>query len=129
MTPFFLYVHYIDPHAPYEARTAARRPYHKELFDLVQTVTIYLTWNDWTNSTKDYDLYFYFGSPLQEVRKATVFRWDSRIRRRLFPTQLRKVECTGGPWHFYGDDGSYLRGVWTGGVPDDRAISRRLLTR
>jgi hypothetical protein len=34
----------------------------------------------------------------------------------------------GGPWHFYQDDGTYLRGVWTGGVPDDRAISRRLLT-
>lgn len=36
---------------------------------------------------------------------------------------------TGGPWHFYRDDGTYLRGVWTGGVPDDRALSHRLLTR
>jgi hypothetical protein len=33
----------------------------------------------------------------------------------------------GGPWHFYNDDGSYLRGVWTGGVADDKPISRRQL--
>ncbi|HUF16711.1 MAG TPA: hypothetical protein VMS12_01565 [Thermoanaerobaculia bacterium] len=31
----------------------------------------------------------------------------------------------GGPWHFYNDDGTYLRGVWTGGVLTDQAISRR----
>jgi len=35
----------------------------------------------------------------------------------------------GGPWHFYNDDGTYLRGVWTGGVPGDRPISRRQLSQ
>jgi hypothetical protein len=35
----------------------------------------------------------------------------------------------GGPWHFYRDDGSYLKGIWTGGVLDDRAISRRQLVK
>jgi hypothetical protein len=34
---------------------------------------------------------------------------------------------TGGPWHLYRDDGTYLRGVWTGGVAGDRPISRRQL--
>ena len=32
-----------------------------------------------------------------------------------------------GAWHFYRDDGSYLRGLWTGGVVGDRPISRRQL--
>ncbi len=25
----------------------------------------------------------------------------------------------GGPWHFFHDDGSYAKGVWTGGVAGD----------
>jgi hypothetical protein len=33
----------------------------------------------------------------------------------------------GGPWHFYRDDGSYLRGVWTGGAAGDKPLSRRQL--
>jgi hypothetical protein len=33
----------------------------------------------------------------------------------------------GGPWHFYEDDGTYLKGVWTGGVAGDQPISRRQL--
>jgi hypothetical protein len=36
---------------------------------------------------------------------------------------------TGGPWHLYRDDGTYLRGVWTGGAVGDRPISRRQLTQ
>ncbi|HEY7216183.1 MAG TPA: M12 family metallo-peptidase [Thermoanaerobaculia bacterium] len=36
---------------------------------------------------------------------------------------------TGGPWHFYRDDGSYLKGVWTGGVAGDKPISRRQLSQ
>ena len=35
----------------------------------------------------------------------------------------------GGPWHFYRDDGSYLKGVWTGGLAGDKPISRRQLTK
>ena len=31
----------------------------------------------------------------------------------------------GGPWHFFNDNGSYWRGVWTGGVAGDQPISRR----
>ena len=31
----------------------------------------------------------------------------------------------GGPWHFFYDHGSYWKGVWTGGVAGDQAISRR----
>jgi hypothetical protein len=31
----------------------------------------------------------------------------------------------GGPWHLFNDDGTYLRGIWTGGVITDQAISRR----
>lgn len=31
----------------------------------------------------------------------------------------------GGPWHFYKDDGTYFKGIWTGGVAGDRALSRR----
>jgi Subtilase family/FG-GAP-like repeat len=34
---------------------------------------------------------------------------------------------SGGPWHFYNQDGSYNRGIWTGGVAEDRALSRRPL--
>ncbi len=34
---------------------------------------------------------------------------------------------SGGPWHLYNDDGSYNTGIWTGGVANDQAISRRLL--
>jgi aldose sugar dehydrogenase len=34
---------------------------------------------------------------------------------------------SGGPWHFYNQDGTYNKGVWTGGVAGDRPISRRLL--
>lgn len=34
----------------------------------------------------------------------------------------------GGPWHFFHDDGRYRNGIWTGGVPGDRAISRRQRT-
>ena len=33
----------------------------------------------------------------------------------------------GGPWHFYNDDGSYIRGVWAGGLQGDLPISRRQL--
>jgi subtilisin family serine protease len=33
----------------------------------------------------------------------------------------------GGPWHFFNRDGSYLFGVWTGGVAGDKPISRRQL--
>jgi hypothetical protein len=36
---------------------------------------------------------------------------------------------TGGPWHLFRDDGSYLRGSWTGGVPGDKPMSRRQLTQ
>jgi hypothetical protein len=35
----------------------------------------------------------------------------------------------GGPWHIFKHDGSYLRGVWTGGVAGDKPISRRQLTQ
>jgi hypothetical protein len=38
------------------------------------TISAYLTWNDWTLSTNDYDLYLYFGSPLQEVAKSNGFQ-------------------------------------------------------
>ncbi len=41
-----------------------------------------------------------------------------------------RVEFTvysGGPWHFYNDNGTYNKGIWTGGVSGDQAISRRLL--
>jgi hypothetical protein len=34
---------------------------------------------------------------------------------------------SGGPWHFYNDNGSYNKGIWTGGVAGDLPISRRLL--
>jgi hypothetical protein len=34
---------------------------------------------------------------------------------------------SGGPWHFYNFDGTYNRVIWTGGVPGDQPISRRLL--
>ena len=34
---------------------------------------------------------------------------------------------SGGPWHFYNDDGTYQKGIWTGGVAGDQPISRRLL--
>lgn len=33
----------------------------------------------------------------------------------------------GGPWHLYREDGTYLRGVWTGGVVGDKPLSRRQL--
>ena len=33
----------------------------------------------------------------------------------------------GGPWHFYNEDGSYYKGIWTGGVAGDQGLSRRLL--
>lgn len=36
---------------------------------------------------------------------------------------------TGGPWHFYQDNGTYLGGVWTGGVSGDRPLSRRQLSQ
>jgi hypothetical protein len=34
---------------------------------------------------------------------------------------------SGGPWHFFNPDGSYDRGVWTGGLAGDQGVSRRLL--
>jgi hypothetical protein len=34
---------------------------------------------------------------------------------------------SGGPWHFYNSNGTYNKGIWTGGVAGDRALSRRLL--
>jgi hypothetical protein len=34
---------------------------------------------------------------------------------------------SGGPWHFYNRDGSYQKGIWTGAVPGDMGLSRRLL--
>jgi hypothetical protein len=36
------------------------------------------------------------------------------------------VYC-GGPWHFFNHDGAYNRGLWTGGLADGRALSRRML--
>jgi exo-beta-1,3-glucanase (GH17 family) len=41
-----------------------------------------------------------------------------------------KVDFTvfsGGPWHFYNSNGTYDKGIWTGGVAGDQALSRRLL--
>jgi hypothetical protein len=34
---------------------------------------------------------------------------------------------SGGPWHFYNSNGTYNKGIWTGGVAGDKALSRRLL--
>ena len=34
---------------------------------------------------------------------------------------------SGGAWHFYNSNGTYNKGIWTGGVAGDRALSRRLL--
>jgi len=34
---------------------------------------------------------------------------------------------SGGPWRFYNHDGSFNKGIWTGGVAGDQPISRRLL--
>ena len=34
---------------------------------------------------------------------------------------------SGGPWRFYNRDGSFRKGIWTGGVAGDQPISRRLL--
>jgi hypothetical protein len=34
---------------------------------------------------------------------------------------------SGGPWHFFNPNGSYLKGVWCGAVAGDRPISRRSL--
>jgi glucose/arabinose dehydrogenase len=34
---------------------------------------------------------------------------------------------SGGPWHFFNANGTYNKGIWTGGVIEDKAISRRLL--
>ncbi len=31
----------------------------------------------------------------------------------------------GGPWHFFNDNGTYRGGVWTGGLPGDKALSRK----
>jgi len=31
---------------------------------------------------------------------------------------------SGGPWHFYNDDGSYHKGIWGGGVSGDMFVSR-----
>ena len=30
----------------------------------------------------------------------------------------------GGPWIFFNDDGSLNKGIWTGGVAGDQALSR-----
>jgi FG-GAP-like repeat len=41
-----------------------------------------------------------------------------------------KVDFTvysGGPWHFFNGNGTYNKGIWTGGVAGDKALSRRLL--
>jgi metallopeptidase family M12-like protein/VCBS repeat protein len=35
----------------------------------------------------------------------------------------------GGPWHFFQDNGTYLKGIWTGGVAGDKPISRRQLSQ
>jgi hypothetical protein len=35
---------------------------------------------------------------------------DGRFERSVF---------SGGPWHFFNDDGSYSKGIWTGGMPAD----------
>jgi len=35
----------------------------------------------------------------------------------------------GGPWHFFNDNGTYLRGVWTGGVIGDQPMSRKQHTQ
>jgi Subtilase family len=34
---------------------------------------------------------------------------------------------SGGPWHFYNSNGTYNKGLWTGGIAGDQALSRRLL--
>ena len=34
---------------------------------------------------------------------------------------------SGGPWHFFNSNGTYNKGIWTGGVTGDQALSRRLL--
>jgi Calcineurin-like phosphoesterase/Purple acid Phosphatase, N-terminal domain/FG-GAP-like repeat len=34
---------------------------------------------------------------------------------------------SGGLWHFFNSDGTYNKGIWTGGVAGDQALSRRLL--
>jgi exo-beta-1,3-glucanase (GH17 family) len=34
---------------------------------------------------------------------------------------------SGGPWHFFNSNGTYNKGIWTGGIAGDQALSRRLL--
>jgi hypothetical protein len=34
---------------------------------------------------------------------------------------------SGGPWHFYNSNGTYNKGLWTGGIAGDQVLSRRLL--
>ena len=33
----------------------------------------------------------------------------------------------GGAWHFYNDNGTYNKSIWTGGVVNDMPLSRRQL--
>jgi hypothetical protein len=37
-------------------------------------IRVYLTWDDWNLSTNDYDLYLYFGSPLQAVASSAGYQ-------------------------------------------------------
>ena len=34
---------------------------------------------------------------------------------------------SGGPWHFFNNNGSFNKGIWTGGISGDLPLSRRLL--
>ncbi|HKG12239.1 MAG TPA: S8 family serine peptidase [Pyrinomonadaceae bacterium] len=39
-----------------------------------EDINVFLTWDDWNSSTNDYDLYLYFGSPLQVVASSAGFQ-------------------------------------------------------
>jgi len=41
--------------------------------------------------------------------------------------ELDYTVYSGGPWHFFNDNGSYNKGIWTGGAAGDQGLSRRLL--
>jgi hypothetical protein len=41
--------------------------------------------------------------------------------------KLDRAVWSGGPWHFFNPNGSYLKGIWCGGVAGERPISRRPL--
>jgi hypothetical protein len=37
--------------------------------------------------------------------------------------KVKFTQLCNGPWHFHDDDGSYNKGIWTGGVVGDQAIT------